>query len=148
MEVFELTSKPLSSFQKQPNPEGLLLEDYNFIQFAIDPGDREELREKIKLRFLEMIERGLVKEVEELLDRKELTPNHSSMKSVGYRQVCDFLSKKLTYDEMINRAIISTRQLAKRQMTWLRGWKNIKWISQEKNKALKEINEILRTSYN
>lgn len=142
LEVFELTNKPLSDWQ-QKNSNLSPLEEYDFFQFSIDPGDREEHRKIVKDRFLKMIENGLVEEVKNLLNRPDLTPGHASMKSVGYRQVCDFLLDKISYDEMVERSIISTRQLAKRQMTWLRKWSDLVWLTKNKPEStLKILNKI------
>ena len=142
LEVFELTNKPLSDWQ-QKNSNLSPLEEYDFFQFSIDPGDREEHRKIVKDRFLKMIENGLVEEVKNLLNRPDLTPGHASMKSVGYRQVCDFLLDKISYDEMVERSIISTRQLAKRQMTWLRKWSDLVWLTKNKSEStIKIFNKI------
>lgn len=142
LEVFELTNKPLSDWQ-QKNSNLSPLKEYDFFQFSIDPGDREEHRKIVKDRFLKMIENGLVEEVKNLLKRPDLTPGHASMKSVGYRQVCNFLLDKISYDEMIERSIISTRQLAKRQMTWLRKWSDLVWLTKNKPEStIKILNKI------
>lgn len=142
LEVFELTNKPLSDWQ-QKNSNLSPLKEYDFFQFSIDPGDREEHRKIVKDRFLKMIENGLVEEVKDLLKRPDLTPGHASMKSVGYRQVCNFLLDKISYDEMIERSIISTRQLAKRQMTWLRKWSDLVWLTKNKSEStIKILNKI------
>tara|TARA_B100001250_G_scaffold179512_1_gene154295 strand:- start:291 stop:1193 length:903 start_codon:yes stop_codon:yes gene_type:complete len=142
LEVFELTNKPLSDWQ-QKNSNLSPLKEYDFFQFSIDPGDREEHKKIVKDRFLKMIENGLVEEVKNLLKRPDLTPGHASMKSVGYRQVCNFLLDKISYDEMIERSIISTRQLAKRQMTWLRKWSDIVWLTKNKSEStIKILNKI------
>ena len=81
-----------------------------------------------------------MQEVERLLDLKQMNSNKGSLKSVGYRQICEYLEGKSTYEEMILRAVNATRQLAKRQMTWLRGWKNLNWVSQDLNLSVKQIN--------
>ena len=142
LEVFELTNKPLSDWQQKKSNLSPLKE-YDFFQFSIDPGDREEHRKIVKDRFLKMIENGLVEEVNNLLKRPDLTPGHASMKSVGYRQVCNFLLDKISYDEMIERSIISTRQLAKRQMTWLRKWSDLVWLTKNKSEStIKILNKI------
>ena len=142
LEVFELTNKPLSDWQ-QNHVNHSPLKQYDHYQFSIDPGDREEHRKIVKDRFLKMIESGLVEEVENLLKRPVLTSDHASMKSVGYRQVCNFLLDKISYDEMIERSIISTRQLAKRQMTWLRKWSDLFWLTKNKSEsALKILSQI------
>jgi len=91
-----------------------------------------------------MLEAGLVQEVERLLDLKQMDSKKSSMKSVGYRQICDYLEEKTTYEEMVEKAVNATRQLAKRQMTWLRGWKNLHWVSQDTKASVKLIEKKLR----
>ena len=85
-----------------------------------------------------------MQEVERLLDSKQMDSKKSSMKSVGYRQICDYLEGKTTYEEMIVKAVNATRQLAKRQMTWLRGWKNLCLLSQNINASVKLIEKKLR----
>ena len=91
-----------------------------------------------------MLEAGLVQEVERLLDLKQMDSKKSSMKSVGYRQICDYLEGKTPYEEMIGKAVNATRQLAKRQMTWLRGWKNLYWVSQDTKASVELIEKKLR----
>ena len=81
-----------------------------------------------------MIDTGLIEEVEGILERKGMSPNSQSMKSVGYRQVCEYLAGDYSLDDMIDRGINSTRQLAKRQMTWMRSWDNIIFL--ENNSSL------------
>jgi tRNA dimethylallyltransferase len=66
------------------------------------------------------------------------------MKSVGYRQICDYLEGKSTYEEMTVKAVNATRQLAKRQMTWLRKWDNLNWVSQDTDASLDLIKEKLK----
>ena len=73
----------------------------------------------------DMIEKGLIEEVEKILDHKNISRNSQSMKSVGYRQVCDFLEGDIDLDDMIEKGINATRQLAKRQMTWINSWKDL-----------------------
>jgi len=81
-----------------------------------------------------MIDAGLIKEVESLFKYKGVSRNSQSMKSVGYRQVCEFLEGEYDLDDMIDKAINSTRQLAKRQMTWIKSWEDL--ILLEKNSSL------------
>ncbi len=93
------------------------------VQIALMPQDREELRRKIGERFDRMIESGFVRECADLYERSELSPELPSMRAVGYRQCIQYLDGKTDMDEMIFRAKVATCQLAKRQITWLRGWK-------------------------
>lgn len=75
-----------------------------------------------------MVEQGFVAEVEALRGRGDLHLGLPSMRAVGYRQVWEYLDGAMTHDQMIERGIIATRQLAKRQFTWLRGWKGVAWL--------------------
>jgi tRNA dimethylallyltransferase len=95
---------------------------FNLHYFAIQPEDRQQLHGRIEKRFKQMLEAGLVSEVETLYRRGDLSQFLPSIKSVGYRQVWRHLSGELGYDEMVEKGTIATRQLAKRQLTWLRSW--------------------------
>ena len=143
LEVYRVSSKTMTEWRKRDKSKDLL-KSRKVIQFAINPKSRESLREDVKNRFLLMLETGLVKEVEKLLDLKQMDLTKSSMKSVGYRQICDYLEGKSTYEEMIVKAVNATRQLAKRQMTWLRNWNNLNWVSQDTEEAIDSIQEKLR----
>ena len=143
LEVYRVSSKTMTEWRKS-DKGGDLLKSREVIQFAVNPKNRESLREDVKNRFLLMLEAGLVKEVEKLLDLKQMDLTKSSMKSVGYRQICDYLEGKSTYEEMIVKAVNATRQLAKRQMTWLRNWNNLNWVSQDTEEAIDSIQEKLR----
>ena len=143
LEVYRVSSKTMTEWRKS-DKGGDLLKSREVIQFAVNPKNRESLREDVKNRFLLMLEAGLVKEVEKLLDLKQMDLTKSSMKSVGYRQICDYLEGKSTYEEMIVKAVNATRQLAKRQMTWRRNWNNLNWVSQDTEEAIDSIQEKLR----
>ena len=143
LEVYKVSSKTMTEWRKRDKGSDLV-KTKRVIQFAVEPKSRESLREDVKTRFLLMLERGLVKEVEKLLDLKQMDSKKSSMKSVGYRQICDYLEGKSTYEEMIVKAVNATRQLAKRQMTWLRKWNNLNWVSQDTETSLDLIQEKLR----
>ena len=143
LEVYKVSSKTMTEWRKRDKGSDLV-KTKRVIQFAVEPKSRESLREDVKTRFLLMLERGLVKEVEKLLDLKQMDLTKSSMKSVGYRQICDYLEGKSTYEEMIVKAVNATRQLAKRQMTWLRKWENLNWVSQDTETSLDLIQEKLR----
>ena len=93
-------------------------------------------REKIAIRFQDMIDMGLIKEVEEILNVKQMSTDKLSMKTVGYKQVSDYLEGNLSLDEMFFRAVTATRQLAKRQMTWLRSWNGVIWLEEESDNNL------------
>ncbi|MDY7567771.1 tRNA (adenosine(37)-N6)-dimethylallyltransferase MiaA [Pseudomonas sp. RTC3] len=101
---------------------------YTVANLAIAPADRHVLHDRIAQRFVHMLEQGFVDEVLALRARGDLHAGLSSMRAVGYRQVWDHLDGKLTWDQMQERGVIATRQLAKRQFTWLRSWADLQWL--------------------
>lgn len=101
---------------------------YTVAQLAIAPLERQVLHERIARRFQLMLEQGFIEEVETLRRRGDLHAALPSIRAVGYRQAWDYLDGRLTHDEMVERGIIATRQLAKRQFTWLRGWSDVHWL--------------------
>lgn len=100
-------------------------------QFALVPVSREVLHQRIEQRFLTMLDKGFEQEVRHLYDRGDLHANLPAIRCVGYRQMWHYLSHEISYDDMIFKAICATRQLAKRQMTWLRSWENLIWLEDE-----------------
>nr|WP_273383896.1 tRNA (adenosine(37)-N6)-dimethylallyltransferase MiaA [Actinobacillus porcinus] len=139
LEVFYLTGKSLTELTEQKG-EGL---PYNVLQFAIAPEDRAILHERIELRFHKMMELGFKAEVEKLFARPDLHLDLPSIRCVGYRQMWEHLQGQYDLDEAVYRGICATRQLAKRQITWLRGWKTpITWLDSLKNEQnLKKITQ-------
>ncbi len=117
LEVYELTGKTLSDYWREQTSRTL---PYNIIKIAFFPEDRENLRQRIAIRFKQMLQMGFIEEVETLRARGDLNLDMPSMRCVGYRQVWEYLDGLMTYDEMTEKAITATRQLAKRQLTWLR----------------------------
>jgi len=101
---------------------------YTVANLAIAPADRGVLHERIATRFSNMLDQGFLDEVLALRSRGDLHAGLPSIRAVGYRQVWDHLDDKLTYAEMQERGIIATRQLAKRQFTWLRSWDDLNWL--------------------
>ena len=137
LEVFYLTGKTLTELTAQKG-EAL---PYNILQFAIAPEQREVLHLRIEQRFHKMIELGFQQEVEKLYRRPDLNENLPSIRCVGYRQMWEYLRGDYDHDEMVFRGICATRQLAKRQITWLRGWTSpIQWLdSLQPAQALKKV---------
>ncbi|MGM0677233.1 MAG: tRNA (adenosine(37)-N6)-dimethylallyltransferase MiaA [Pseudomonadota bacterium] len=119
LEVFELTGRPLSAFHAQPQVSQL---PYDVLRLALMPADRARLRERIAQRFHTMLEAGFMDEVRALRARGDLNPRMPSIRAVGYRQAWACLEGELDQEVMVSKAITATRQLAKRQMTWLRGY--------------------------
>jgi tRNA dimethylallyltransferase len=124
LEVYRSSGQTLTHWQQQATTRC----PYNIEQFAIAPQDRAVLHDRIAQRFDLMLEQGLVAEVEKLYQRGDLNEDMPSIRSVGYRQVWQYLNGELSYADMRDRGIIATRQLAKRQLTWLRGWSELTWL--------------------
>ena len=137
LEVFYLTGKTLTELTAQKG-EAL---PYDILQFAIAPEQREVLHRRIEQRFHKMIELGFQQEVEKLYRRPDLNENLPSIRCVGYRQMWEYLRGDYDHDEMVFRGICATRQLAKRQITWLRGWTSpIQWLdSLQPAQALEKV---------
>lgn len=137
LEVFYLTGKTLTELTAQKG-EAL---PYDILQFAIAPEQREVLHLRIEQRFHKMIELGFQQEVENLYRRPDLNENLPSIRCVGYRQMWEYLRGDYDHDEMVFRGICATRQLAKRQITWLRGWTSpIQWLdSLQPAQALEKV---------
>jgi tRNA dimethylallyltransferase len=115
--VYELTGRPISEIQRDADAVARPLVS----TLALVPADRAELGARIERRFDAMVEAGLVEEVEQLRARSDLRADLPSMRAVGYRQIWQFLDGECDWAEARRRAIVATRQYAKRQMTWLRG---------------------------
>ncbi|MEE3026106.1 MAG: tRNA (adenosine(37)-N6)-dimethylallyltransferase MiaA [Pseudomonadota bacterium] len=135
LEVYRSTGKTLTHWQQQEGEKC----PYNIAQFAIAPADRAVLHERIATRFDLMLEQGFENEVVKLYERSDLHEDLPSIRSVGYRQMWQYLDGQLSYAEMRERGIIATRQLAKRQLTWLRGWGQVTWLDTFANDNLTKI---------
>ncbi len=140
LEVYEITGLNLTQhFEKQHNDEF----PYQVLHLAIVPSDRKILHQRIEQRFHQMLELGFIAEVEDLYARKDLHFDLPSMRTVGYRQALKYLIGDYTYNEMVDKAIIATRQLAKRQMTWLRSENQAECVdSMDKTMFEKVMNSI------
>jgi tRNA dimethylallyltransferase len=134
LEVFQITGKPLSSFHMRDRHA-----DASMPTLAIEPSDRAVLHKRIETRFLDMLEQNLVEEVIELRHKYVLDETMPSMRCVGYRQVWEHLHGQSSREQMIERGIAATRQLAKRQITWLRSTSNKEVVDPLKTDWLKSI---------
>jgi tRNA dimethylallyltransferase len=119
LEVFRLTGQPISALQRTNQMDGL---GHRLINLALAPVDRHVLHQRIAARFQQMLDDGLVEEVEKLYRRGDLYPELPSIRAVGYRQVWSYLTGEVDFAAMVEQGVVATRQLAKRQLTWLRGW--------------------------
>lgn len=127
LEVFRISGKTLTELTEtkgEPLP-------YEVHQFAIAPKERGELHRRIELRFHKMMEAGFEEEVRKLFDRGDLNPDLPSIRCVGYRQMWDYLAGSCSLDDAVYRGVCATRQLAKRQITWLRSWDNLTWLDSD-----------------
>ncbi|KOO05582.1 tRNA (adenosine(37)-N6)-dimethylallyltransferase MiaA [Vibrio hepatarius] len=127
LEVYRISGKTLTELT-QTKGESL---PFRVKQFAIAPKERAELHRRIELRFEKMMEAGFEEEMKALYARKDLHPDLPSIRCVGYRQMWDYLDGNCTLDDAIFKGICATRQLAKRQITWLRSWDNLTWLDSE-----------------
>ncbi len=123
LEVYEITGETMSSLFAKQTSEAL---PYKLLKIALIPSDRKVLHARIETRFDDMLKQSLVDEVKALKAKyPTLTPESTSMRCVGYRQALEYLNGDYDADELRNRGIFATRQLAKRQLTWLRGMDDV-----------------------
>jgi tRNA dimethylallyltransferase len=127
LEIHALTGRPMSELIAAAGETADL--PYRLLKLVRAPADREALRERIALRFRAMLRLGLVDEVARLRARGDLDADLPSMRAVGYRQVWSYLDGALSEDEMSRNAIVASRQLAKRQLTWLRAEADAHWLA-------------------
>ena len=123
LEVYYLTDEPMSELLKKPTHAYL---PYHISSIALIPDDRIALHKHIALRFEKMVELGLINEVRAIRNKFALDADATSMRCVGYRQVCMYLDNKISLTEMHEMGLAATRQLAKRQLTWLRSMQKSK----------------------
>ncbi|MGN0894044.1 MAG: tRNA (adenosine(37)-N6)-dimethylallyltransferase MiaA [Succinivibrio sp.] len=119
LEVHAMTGRAMSSYFSETR-QSCPFERLEFILLPLTD-DRTELRKIIRKRFLKMLDDGFVDEVRALMSSGELNPDMPSMRSVGYRQIFEYLKGEYDYDTMVEKSVVATSKLAKHQMTWLRG---------------------------
>jgi tRNA dimethylallyltransferase len=142
LEVIEITGKPLSSLQREDLRGG---EDADALKLVLAPADRAAGVAVLAGRLERMMERGFLAEVESLHARGDLGPDLPSIRCVGYRQLWGFLEGQSTLPEAVERAQIATRQLAKRQLTWLRAEPGAEWVDALDTGAIAHIKERVET---
>lgn len=124
LEVHDITGETLSSLQNKRAPE----QSYDFYNLGLFPNDRALLHERIAQRFAIMLEQGFEFEVESLMNLSQMNSDLPSMRSVGYRQMCQYLANGCDKQQMTDQSLAATRQLAKRQITWLRGMDSCRMV--------------------
>lgn len=135
LEVFRLTGNTLSQLTAtKGNKLG-----GDVLQLAIAPIERKTLHNRIELRFKQMLAQGFKDEVKSLMLRDDLHENLPAIRCVGYRQMWQHLKGEYDEQEMIFRGVCATRQLAKRQLTWLRKWPDLTWLTMEDDNNLAQV---------
>lgn len=123
LEVYQLTGMSMSHLQAATSNNGVL-DYYSVVQFSLTFDDRALLHRRIEQRFEQMMSSGLLAEVVGLYEREDLNTDLPSMRAAGYQQIWQHLDGQCTLEEAVERSIVASRQLAKRQITWLRNWPN------------------------
>jgi tRNA dimethylallyltransferase len=143
LEVHRVTGQTISALQQA---RVSAFTDVNVIEFALAPLERSKLHTKIEVRFRTMLDAGFVDEVRRLYGRGDLSPEHPSMRAVGYRQIWRYLTGQRALIEATDEAIAATRQLAKRQLTWLRRRANARWFDSMRPDVARAISDALSES--
>ncbi|MBI3570013.1 MAG: tRNA (adenosine(37)-N6)-dimethylallyltransferase MiaA [Gammaproteobacteria bacterium] len=141
LEIYELTGQSLSELSSTGQRVSL---PYRLIKIALWPQDRKKLHARIEQRFRVMLEQGFLPEVEKLYARGDLQASMPSVRTVGYRQIWEYLTGKINYSEMIEQALAATRQFAKRQITWLRRYPDIRAFDSNNSIPVRESQDYLR----
>ena len=128
LEVFYLTGRPMSELHAAAPVQDSV---YHFVKLAVSPSNRELLHARIVQRFQGMMAAGLLAEVAGLHRRGDLTRAHTSMRSVGYRQLWEHLDGACDLPTAVQRGIVATRRYAKRQLTWLRAESGVQWFASD-----------------
>lgn len=157
LEVYRVSGKSLTQFWREqhqtgkgPDSDYTKLDSvlppipYRLVSLAIAPAERSVLHERIAQRFRLMLENGFLDEVTSLRELGRLDASMPSMRCVGYRQAWEYLEGQIAYDGMVERGIIATRQLAKRQLTWLRSWPGVNWLETGDEKVLDKALKIIK----
>lgn len=126
-EIYLQTGQPLSVWHMTEAPAQ---SDFEFQSLILAPSDRKVIHGRIEKRFDQMLAAGFIDEVKTLYERGDLSPALPSIRCVGYRQAWSYLADEYSKEQMREQAIIATRQLCKRQLTWLRRWENAVWVEQ------------------
>ena len=139
LEVYAITGKSLTSLLIPAAPTT----NYKYINLALLPEERSFLHERIAIRFKAMLELGFIAEVENIVTKWSLTEAHPALRCVGYRQVFDYLQGAYDYDLLCDKGIAATRQLAKRQLTWLRSWRSLNIFNAESPPSLDRVMDLV-----
>lgn len=145
LEVYEQTGEPISQLQGRGAATAF---PYRALKFAVAPADRAWLHRRIEIRLRAMLTSGLIEEVAALRARGDLRPDLPSMRAVGYRQVWRYLDGECDRQTMQDQVIAATRQLAKRQLTWLRAERDVHWCDPATTDCASEVLKLIRAALN
>lgn len=143
LEVYYASGRPMSELWAEQQPETF---PWRVLSIVLAPSDRSLLHQRIAQRFEVMLGEGLINEVAALKKRNDLHLGLPAIKSVGYRQVWEHLEGDYDYASLVERGVIATRQLAKRQLTWLRSWPELNWVDSQRSDALDQVLKLVRDS--
>ena len=143
LEVYHITGRPMSALWAE---QSATLFPWRVVSIVLAPEDRALLHQRIADRFHLMLAQGLIGEVSALKERNDLHPGLPALKSVGYRQVWEYLDGQYDKNGLEERGVIATRQLAKRQLTWLRRWENACWFNIQQPGMLDKVLKFVRES--
>lgn len=141
LEVYRMTGKTVTALYAQAEKQKL---PFDVMKLVIAPEQRSVLHERIEQRFHLMLKQGFIAEVEKLYQRGDLHLDLPALRSVGYRQVWQYLDGEWDYDTMVYKGIVATRQLAKRQLTWLRSEKDAIWFDSQQSNLIEQVLEKLQ----
>ena len=120
LEVFKISGKKISDFKKEDTEN--IFEEFELINLGIFPSDREILQARIRERIVEMINMGLIREVQEIIKLDNIAKNHPALNSINYKEAIQVINGQLDVSKLEEKCVISTRQLVKRQLTWMRSF--------------------------
>ena len=143
LEIYEITGRTMTELwaeQEKQKPA------FPIISLAVMPEDRAELHDRIQCRFDIMLDQGFEEEVRLLWERGDLDMQMPSVRCVGYRQMWEYFAGTWDYDTMKFKGVVATRQLAKRQVTWLRSWENLTWMDTHDRKLLPNTLKLIEGS--
>ena len=142
LEVYKITGTPLSELQS--HSDGGIENDYDVRQYALVMQNRALLHQRIEQRFMAMMDAGFADEVEALYKRGDLNADLPSIRAAGYRQLWSYFEGHYGLDEAVEKAIIATRQLAKRQQTWLRNWPKTQKIQVDNQQGYQDQKDLYK----
>ncbi|MHB1528810.1 MAG: tRNA (adenosine(37)-N6)-dimethylallyltransferase MiaA [Acidiferrobacteraceae bacterium] len=143
LEVVELTGEAASELKQRHIPDPL---PYRLVKLAIVPKARMDLHARIEHRFTQMLDEGFVEEARALFARADIPAGAPALRTVGYRQIGQYLTGKISYNNMMLNVKAATRQLAKRQLTWLRHYDGVQWFNSDDKDFVDEIASFVRQS--